>query len=63
MIKRIARRNFTLVTLSFLVLQVPAMGRWVGGGRGGRGLIMSRQNLPDFSTGFFNILMIPLIGS
>ena len=39
------------------------MGRWVGGGRGGRGLIMSRQNLPDFSTGFFNILMIPLIGS
>ena len=35
MIKRIARGNFTLVTLSFLVLQVPAMGRWGGGGGGG----------------------------
>ena len=45
MIKRIARRNFTLVTLSSLVLQVPAMGKWGrggGGGRGGKGLIMSR---------------------
>ena len=45
MIKRIARRNFTLVTLSSLVLQVPAMGKWGrggGGGGGGKGLIMSR---------------------
>ena len=43
MIKRIARRNFMLVTLSSLVLQVPAMGGWGGGERrGGKGLIMSR---------------------
>ena len=41
MIKRIARRNFTLVTLSSLVLQVPAMGGR-GERRGGKGLIMSR---------------------
>lgn len=43
MIKRIARRNFMLVTLSSLVLQVPAMGGGGGGERrGGKGLIMSR---------------------
>ena len=42
MIKRIARRNFMLVTLSSLVLQVPAMGGWGGERRGGKGLIMLR---------------------
>ena len=65
MIKRIARRNFMLVTLSSLVLQVPAMGG--GGGEEGRDgvdyVTIKFTNLPDLSIGFCNILMIPLIGS
>ena len=66
MIKRIARRNFMLVTLSSLVLQVPAMGGGGGGVEGWYGVVyvpIKFTNLPDLSIGFCNILMIPLIGS